>query len=452
MPTSRKRIAFLLYHGTGHFNACFHLARKFKEEHEVIFVGVEYFKRSVESQGFSYYALRSVPFGINLENWVNEIQKKKFIWWQVLKDRWNDRLYDDREKELGKFLHEFNPDYIFIDTLQSTDFIVLYPFVKGSHVRVGFINATYPLSLKENEPPLNSLALPDDLKAIRKAHRSIQMRRWWKNMVQKIKHGGMDDLFIIRRRFKRNKVPAQYLSVEKGLFSTAFRQIPDIYVVPKEFDFPGTCSLDQHFLGLQIDHARIETTAPEFQLQKELIYHQIDNRKSKLIYCAFGTVPLKDRNPVIALLTKIIHATKLSGYTLVISFQITPEEVRQLTAGHDHVFIFKSVPQLELLSQADAFITHCGLNSVKESIDAGVPMLVYLMEAKRDQKGNAARILYHNIGRVGNLLNDSTADIQGHLKTILEDTSMKDSILKLRQPESFSADRVLEILDASPIR
>ena len=79
MLSQRKRIAFILYHGTGHFNACFHLARKLKEQHDVTFAGVEFFKHYVESQGFQYYPFRSVPFGLNLENWINKIKKKKLV-------------------------------------------------------------------------------------------------------------------------------------------------------------------------------------------------------------------------------------------------------------------------------------------------------------------------------------------------------------------------------------
>src|SRR6187431_1956456 len=131
MLSTKKRIAFIIYHGTGHFNACFHLAKKFKQDHDVIFAGVEYFKKYVEDQGFKYYTLKSVPFGLNLENWVNEVAEKKFIWWQSLKDRWSDRLYLHRETDFKEFINGFNPNYILVDSLQSTDFIAMYPLIKG---------------------------------------------------------------------------------------------------------------------------------------------------------------------------------------------------------------------------------------------------------------------------------------------------------------------------------
>jgi MGT family glycosyltransferase len=63
----------------------------------------------------------------------------------------------------------------------------------------------------------------------------------------------------------------------------------------------------------------------------------------------------------------------------------------------DNVIIMnKWIPQIRVLSKAAVHITHGGFTSVRESIETEVPMIVIPFDA--DQPGNAARIVYHNLG------------------------------------------------------
>lgn len=61
-----------------------------------------------------------------------------------------------------------------------------------------------------------------------------------------------------------------------------------------------------------------------------------------------------------------------------------------------NIFACSFVPQLDVLQQADLFITHCGMNSVNEAMSFGVPMLA--LPIINDQIGNANRIVELGIG------------------------------------------------------
>lgn len=55
-------------------------------------------------------------------------------------------------------------------------------------------------------------------------------------------------------------------------------------------------------------------------------------------------------------------------------------------------------PQLALLRRAHLMVNHGGLQSVKEGLLPGVPMLC--VPQAYDQPGNGARVAFHGIGRV----------------------------------------------------
>lgn len=70
------------------------------------------------------------------------------------------------------------------------------------------------------------------------------------------------------------------------------------------------------------------------------------------------------------------------------------QEARLLRAGADWVTDF--APQRAVLARADALVTHAGLNTVLDALEAGVPSLA--LPIAFDQPGVAARVVHAGVG------------------------------------------------------
>jgi UDP:flavonoid glycosyltransferase YjiC (YdhE family) len=118
--------------------------------------------------------------------------------------------------------------------------------------------------------------------------------------------------------------------------------------------------------------------------------------------------------------------------------------------NNDRVSVFKSVPQLEILSRADLFITHGGFNSIKESIFYTVPMLVFPIEFKTDHPGNSARVIYHRFGLRGDARKDSPSGIKEKIETLLSDGSFKKNMQIFQKEKEKDDEELLSIVQSIP--
>lgn len=85
----------------------------------------------------------------------------------------------------------------------------------------------------------------------------------------------------------------------------------------------------------------------------------------------------------------------------------------------ENVRIYSRVDQLSLLARADAFLTHCGMNSVSESLYMATPMVLYPQTA--EQRAVARRVT--ELGAGLRLEENSPQAIRRALETLLGDRS-----------------------------
>ncbi len=164
----------------------------------------------------------------------------------------------------------------------------------------------------------------------------------------------------------------------------------------KEAGYPVSSVLD--LLQNDDDTHTIVYTSPQFQPCSEtfsekyafvgpsirLVSQPIEKRREKLVYVSMGTV----NNKMLPLYRRCIAALGETGYQVILSVGhgVNPEAFGKLP---ENVEVYPTVDQIAVLQQADAFLTHCGMNSVSEALYFGVPLL--MLPQTSEQGGVADR-------------------------------------------------------------
>lgn len=112
---------------------------------------------------------------------------------------------------------------------------------------------------------------------------------------------------------------------------------------------------------------------------------QIEKTKNKLVYISMGTV----NNDMLVLYKKFISALGKTDYQVMMSVgSLVPME--KFGDLPENISVYESVDQIAVLEKADVFFSHCGMNSVNESLYFGVPLI--MMPQTTEQGGVAERV------------------------------------------------------------
>ena len=143
---------------------------------------------------------------------------------------------------------------------------------------------------------------------------------------------------------------------------------------------------------------------------------QVTKTHEKLVYVSMGTV-VNDR---LALYRNCIAA--LAGENVQVILSVGDQvDIAALGPLPENVSVYSKVDQIAVLEQADAFLSHCGMNSASESLYYGVPLLCY--PQTKEQGGVAARVTALGAGIM--LENPTQRAIKAAVKLLLSDTKIK---------------------------
>lgn len=145
---------------------------------------------------------------------------------------------------------------------------------------------------------------------------------------------------------------------------------------------------------------------------------EIEKTKDKLIYISMGTV----NNDMLALYKKCISAFSDTDYQVIMSIGslVSIDEFGTLP---ENISVFPHVDQIAVLQKADVFVSHCGMNSVNESLYFGVPLV--MLPQTSEQKGVAERVLQLGAGIKLNKVNSKT--IFNAVEKVINDPSYKEN-------------------------
>ena len=145
----------------------------------------------------------------------------------------------------------------------------------------------------------------------------------------------------------------------------------------------------------------------------------------KTVYISMGTV---NQNP--EFYRNCIHALAKTDWQVIISMGTNPEHLDHLP---DNIQIYETVDQMAVLSIADAFITHCGMNSASEGLYFKVPLVLF---PQTPEQGAVAKRT-EELGAGIRLKSIAEEDILDALKQILTDPDYKNNAIKVS--DSFHA-------------
>ncbi len=149
---------------------------------------------------------------------------------------------------------------------------------------------------------------------------------------------------------------------------------------------------------------------------------KIEKTRDKLIYISMGTV----NNDMMPFYKNCIAAFANSEHQVIMS---VGELVSLDNFGPlpENISVFPHVDQIAVLKEADVFISHCGMNSVNESLFFDVPLVMFPQTP--EQEGVATRVF--ELGAGIKLENTDVFSLMSAVNQVLENCTYKQNAAKI---------------------
>jgi zeaxanthin glucosyltransferase len=388
-------IGFLPYPEPSHIGATFGLAQALKAcGHQIKYLAAPDFEELITNQGFDYIPLcedlmpkgtcqkLGTPF-TNLELGVKLFQ-------MICKG------------EIDEPIRRSQVDVLIVDSYAQHMALIGYKI----NIPTVLLRPTVPWSRDPWVPPAMEPLVPNSLLG-----RLRSRLCWYKYDLYRfyMKLKGKRERFMEQIALS-TRYPLSHIDF-RGL-SPTLKLIPELILCPEEFDLPRSRVANSlHYIGAYTD----------LQRKEDLSFPWEEIKQDKpLIFCSLGTLSdrFKDAKSFLQMIIDAFSARQDLQLVLAVGAHLDVSDFLPVALN---VILVNRAPQIEILKRADVMITHGGLNSVKECILLGVPMIV-LPWAK---PVNAVRVAYHGIGLMGDVKKVSVKQIQTMVDSILKDPSFR---------------------------
>lgn len=165
-------------------------------------------------------------------------------------------------------------------------------------------------------------------------------------------------------------------------------------------------------------------------------------KMDKLIYISMGTV----NNDMMPFYKRCLSALANQDYQVIMSVGnlVSIEDLGEIA---ENISVFSYVDQIAVLQQADVFVSHCGMNSVNESLYFGVPLI--MLPQTSEQGGVAERV--NQLGAGIKLDKSDTSSIISAINKVFADSTYRQNATIIA--ESFkrcsgakgAADKIIQV-------
>ncbi|EON78697.1 hypothetical protein ADIS_0871 [Lunatimonas lonarensis] len=296
---------------------------------------------------------------------------------------------------LMEMVNAHQPDQILLDEFCSIELLYLIPAGWASKTQV--LTPFLPSFPNSQFPPQNRFAYPGP-----------EVQKIWEDVISTESEKSNANKSLILRLSHEQQIPENHKIWNFNQLHPAFKGIRKVYQQDALFDFGGQPIRPwEKYGGPMVDLARPEKIAP--LLTKLITAHLKNNPKNKLVTVSFGSVIQNylEEDTIKYIFDLLNDLAERFRHLLFIAK--LPQTIQNSVKRKERNLIFvRKLPQLELVRMSDLLITHGGGGSVYEALGLGVPMLVIPPGEIFDQPGNAARVVYHQLGL--SLLTTSSID------------------------------------------
>jgi len=413
----KMTIVFAMHFEAGHIVSTFNFAKKLQARgHEIAYLSIPDYKELIENQGFKVIQFVDdlMPLGYGNVPFSNARDRRRHN--EAVFSRYLERIVDGT---LDACFLSVKADLVICDPFLS------YVAIRSLMLGIPAMHLFSSLFLYENSiiPPIISYMFPSSRFVTLFAWKFMFMKFLFvkkiKNMITgefrfptRMHHMVEAYLYVAKRSGYACKKNVTYRLNEIGLNLV----LPEVMLCTKAFQFPGNIPENRLYLGSFVDFEREETPLA------------LDVGSKPVVYCSLGTAastyPYTDR-----FCQAVVEASALRpDWQFVL--QISDQTKLQKYASTANLLVSKWVPQLNLLRNASVMVTHGGLNSIMECVGFEVPMVI--IPGLRDQPGNAARAVYHDLALTATMKDLEPFMLIKLIAKSMESKDIKEGLKKMK--------------------